>query len=699
MTSVISKFIIKTLCDNQGSLDFRRLDEKIGQSFTVAEPVLRSVLFDDGKIAIQQGRQKVVGNQIISSDSLVVVKTSLRICQKKPGECQQCDGLHLCRYFVCGDCTFGLKCKNPHSLASPYNAELLKRYDLNDLTEKQLFQLLLQNDPYLLPEICPHYNKGNGLHGSCKYTNSCTKLHVCQHYLQGDCKFGSKCKRTHNVDVDGTKIFRGFSQENIQNLPEIYRNKFIIMGQQERQATAVPVLPEVRIPTQKPSNSNPGSPTSAACPSKLMSDADRNEICLFFIRRHCSFKEKCARVHWHLPYRWQVLDGDGVTWKDLPNMEDIEKAYCDPGHDTSCMDPPSPSLGIFSFLSFQSSAAPDVQSVDFMKMTFGGSPVRRLSTASSVSKPPHFILTTQWLWYWKDDSSKWLEFGQGDGDTPASVTSQTLENVYLADRDTEIPFGAGTQQYILHFKGAAGTQQMYQQNVKYKTKREVRRRPCFVSAHDVEVKLKSASSHSSSSSTAESFPPHWDKNALPDFGYKLVLLSTSAKEYSMIEMLFKRTMPQCKINNIQRIQNPSLWKVFQWQKEQMKKKNGGKTVNEQYLFHGTDKSLIEAICEQNFDWRMCGVHGTAYGKGSYFAKDASYSDRYASAKGSRNKIMFVSLVLVGEYTRGSSSYVRPPPKGNSKTLYDSCVDHKSNPSIYVVFEKQQIYPEYLIDYA
>ncbi|XP_038563127.1 protein mono-ADP-ribosyltransferase PARP12 [Micropterus salmoides] len=699
MTEIISKFIIKTLCDNQGSLDFKRLDEKIGQSFTVATEVLRSVLFDDGKIAIQEGRQKLVGGQIISPDSLVVVKTNLRICQEKPGECTQCDGLHLCRYFVCGDCTFGHKCKNPHSLTSPYNAALLRRYGLHDLTERQLFQLLLQNDPYLLPEICPHYNKGNGPYGCCKFTTSCTKLHVCQHYLQGDCKFGSSCKRAHKIDAHGTKIFNGFSQENIKNLHEIYRNKFIITGQRERRATAAPVLPEVKITTPKPSHSSPGSPTSSACPSTPMSDADRNEICLFFIRRHCSFKEKCARVHWHLPYRWQVLDRDGVTWKDLPNMEDIEKAYCDPQHDTSCTDQPSPTLGIFRFLSLQSSAASVEQSVDFMKMTRGESPVRRLSTASSVSKPPHFILTTQWLWYWKDDSGKWLEFGQGDGNTPASVSSQTLENVYLADRDTEIPFGAGTQQYILHFKGAAETQQMYQQNVKYKTKRDVRRRPRFVSAHDVEVALKGVSSHSSSSSTAESFPSNWDKTALPDFGYKLVPLSKSAKEYNMISMLFMRTMPQSKINNIERIQNPSLWKIFQWQKEQMKKKNEGKAVNEQHLFHGTDQSMIKAICEQNFDWRMCGVHGTAYGKGSYFARDASYSDRYARDKRSLRKIMFVALVLVGEYTKGSSSYVRPPPKGSSTTLYDSCVNNESDPSIYVVFEKHQIYPEYLIDYS
>eukprot|EP00064_Thunnus_orientalis_P017995 superscaffoldBa00003994_g18083 len=580
MTTTISNFIIKTLCDNQGCLDFKSLDEKIRQSFTVAEPVMRKVLFDDGKIALREARRSVSGSgQIISPDSLVVAKTTLRICQKKPGECAQCDSLHLCRYFVCGDCTFGNKCKNPHSLASPYNAELLKRWGFRDLTEKQLFQLLLQNDPYLLPEICPHYNKGNGVHGSCKFTTTCTKLHVCLHHFQGDCKFGSTCKRNHNIEAQGMKIFRGFSQETISNLPGIYRNKFIILGQHERQPSAVtvspPVLPvKVPQPSKKPSHSNPGSPTSPTTPTtptsptssagatKTISDADRNEICLFFIRRHCSFKDKCARVHWHLPYRWQVLESDHLTWKDLPNMEDIEKAYCDPGQDTSCTDQASATLGIFGFLS-----------------------------------------------------------------------------------------------------------------------------------------LRSALSPSSSPSTAENVPSYWDKSALPDFGYKLIPLSTSAKEYKMIEMLFRRTMPQTKINSIQRIQNPSLWKVFQWQREQMKERSGGKPVDEKYLFHGTDESLIQAICEQNFDWRMCGVHGTAYGKGSYFARDASYSDRYARAKRSLNYIMFVALVLVGEYTKGSSSYVRPPSKGNSRTLYDSCVDRKRDPSIFVVFEKQQIYPEYIIDYS
>lgn len=49
----------------------------------------------------------------------------------------------------------------------------------------------------------------------------------------------------------------------------------------------------------------------------------------------------------------------------------------------------------------------------------------------------------------------------------------------------------------------------------------------------------------------------------------------------------------------------------------MNLKNAGSGVDQRYLFHGTDESFIEAICEQNFDWRICGRHGTSYGQGIY----------------------------------------------------------------------------------
>lgn len=62
-------------------------------------------------------------------------------------------------------------------------------------------------------------------------------------------------------------------------------------------------------------------------------------------------------------------------------------------------------------------------------------------------------------------------------------------------------------------------------------------------------------------------------------------------------------------------------------------------------------------------------------------------------------MMFVALVLVGEFIRGSSTYLRPPQKTPKEGFYDSCVDNPSNPAIFVIFEKYQIYPEYIIEYS
>ena len=106
MTSDISNFITKTLCDHGGCLDLRRL-EKIGRTFRVAAPVLRRALSDRCTIAVHPDGAKATDGQTIGPDSLVAAKTSLRICQRKPGDCPGCDRLHLCRYLVCGNCTFG----------------------------------------------------------------------------------------------------------------------------------------------------------------------------------------------------------------------------------------------------------------------------------------------------------------------------------------------------------------------------------------------------------------------------------------------------------------------------------------------------------------------------------------------------------------------------------------------------------------
>ena len=145
------------------------------------------------------------------------------------------------------------------------------------------------------------------------------------------------------------------------------------------------------------------------------------------------------------------------------------------------------------------------------------------------------------------------------------------------------------------------------------------------------------------------------------------------------------------------------WSFSFFRKRSRMAKKAGKDPEERQLFHGTKADTVEAICQQGFDWRVCGKHGTVYGKGSYFACKASYSHGYTANQfiSSSHKHMFLARVLVGSYTSGNSSLTRPPPKDptNPHVLFDSCCDNKTNPSLFVVFENGQSYPEYLITYA
>lgn len=61
-------------------------------------------------------------------------------------------------------------------------------------------------------------------------------------------------------------------------------------------------------------------------------------------------------------------------------------------------------------------------------------------------------------------------------------------------------------------------------------------------------------------------------------------------------------------------------------KETMKRTSKSDEVEEKFLFHGTKAEYIDAICQQNFDWRIAGSStGALYGEGSYFARDAYYA--------------------------------------------------------------------------
>ncbi|XP_039625425.1 protein mono-ADP-ribosyltransferase PARP12 isoform X1 [Polypterus senegalus] len=611
--------VTKLLCANNGAMGYDELRANVG-----GDAEIERTLADRQKFAV-----------VTAADGTrrIIAKTSVKLC--KAQSCQGCSGLHLCKFYLYGDCKFSRRkngCRFCHDLHSENNSKVLRDNGLQDLNQKELCQLLLQNELTLLPPVCFSYNRGNG---TCSEDGSCTRLHMCEQFLQG--KPHSNCSKSHDFlsgEVLRVLEGRGLTPELISTIPNVYLNILSMKNSKGK-----------------------------------LNEKNKTEICLFFVWKDCRHGQNCFQAHFSMPYQWQVQDG--LEWSDLPDNENIEKEFCNPAN--TC-----------------SSGAP---SINFYTMTQGKRKVRRLSTASSVEKP-NLILTTRWIWYWEDEYGNWTDYGSTSASNNAStIKSEDLEKSYIEDSNATIQFKAGRQDYNLIFP------EMIQVNHHYGTIRTVRRRPAFVSKQDV-VKIRTSKKSPKIADLTTNFkaiPPHWDKTLIPETGYKVVKLLESSEEYTKIKNLFTNTMPGYTIVKIERIQNKSLWEVFQWQKEQMKKNKGGKPVNERQLFHGTDSEYVEAICKQNFDWRICGTHGTAYGKGSYFARDANYSHGYTGS--SSRRTMFVARILVGDYVVGNSSYVRPPSKdGGDCNFYDSCVNNARNPSIFVVFEKHQVYPEYLIEY-
>ncbi|XP_044798475.2 protein mono-ADP-ribosyltransferase PARP14 isoform X2 [Bubalus bubalis] len=194
-------------------------------------------------------------------------------------------------------------------------------------------------------------------------------------------------------------------------------------------------------------------------------------------------------------------------------------------------------------------------------------------------------------------------------------------------------------------------------------------------------------------------PPYWSD--MKQQKVCVVELQPHHPEYRTVASKFQETCAQFKIEKIERIQNPELWKHYQTKKNSMDAKNG-QVTNEKLLFHGTDADSVALVNGKGFNRSYAGKNATAYGKGTYFAVNASYSasDVYSRPDLNGKKHMYYVRVLTGCYTLGNRSLIVPPPKDyqNPTDSYDTVTDCLQNPSLFVVFYDYQAYPEYLITF-
>ncbi|CAC5389226.1 PARP7S [Mytilus coruscus] len=634
-------------------------------------------------------------------NSFISALTKLELCPTHcsgRGTCRGspiCDKLHICKFYLlsnsCHVAKVGKLCAFGHDLTTAHNKALLRDNFMDELRLedlRNLFRSVKSRCPMTTPQICKFYNVGKGCSKETR-GQPCPFLHLCRFYISGTCKFGKGCRRSHDLLNQQVKVLlekygistRRSPKEVLADLQECGVSQFGDDSDSGSVKSAAGRQTTSRFQNMKRFNSNPnllGGMTnlSLACEIDTADPSTQSmsmEICIYHLRGKCGFGKNCRRHHKDSMYQWQ--------FRQQGDMSDE------------------------SWTDFRPSASFDLE------LNF--SDVEKEKCYIEFSKQHKFQpLATQWRWYWKDQTNKWIIYGgQNETGYKAMIDSESL-----------YPFKKNLVGQILCNNG--GEYIMDSKNIKQKNpfirQREiiVLRRPKSP-GNEIEKRKKKSADTGNTKTTATSMvvhapldnnplsyiPLHWSFDRQKSPGeisdhFHMAACSPKSEEYKKMKKVFYATMPStAEIVQIKRIENGELWINFVSKREKMKRKKKEEDIAELELFHGTNEKFINAISKQGFDFRFSGSKtGNKYGKGSYFAKYAKTADSYIDF--GVKKHMFVVRVLPGDYAPGSSSFVRPPPRNPSDPfeLYDSCVDNLQNPIIYVIFTFDQVYPEYIIEY-
>ncbi|CAC5401248.1 PARP7S [Mytilus coruscus] len=650
---------------------------------------------------------------------------------------KRCPHLHLCRIKIFGKCDDPCKFKKTHSITQFHNKWVLTSCHMKGWPAARVFKAI-----YVPPrqrEVSEDYSDDSDLSqddddaddASVRYDSD---VNISSESLSSTAsgparKFNKLITSVENLSIEDVRergkmklgrrerfkssedIICGIVGKDDHGLPklsapqqkyvdddDIKERERILMEKykQEKQGTSSGKVVKPK-PPPRPSKVSPSDPDyQERNPSVLKDDIDISKICIFVSKDKCP-SASCKNLHLPsgIPYLWQIKMFGKWFSLTLAENEKMEKGYCD------LLDVESTEvkyMGIkYRYRIRFSNMQAIIYDVDGQPAVADNTScdVRRLSTPSFAEKKMMVdSYLTQWRWYWKDDSRNWNMYTKDVFLFTLERKYQTKQKTYLYTREN------------YYFMYRIDFQKMTQINLDTDKERKIIRRPLFVSKDDVQQKKYPDSiPFPAAMSTAKPMHfYHWD--CAHDF--ELVELDITGKEFIDVIKSLQDSMSPTRfgIKFIYRIQNRKLWSEYDIKKKLMladaEQDGRGQNIDERDLFHGTDSlDTCRGICTNNFDFRTSGRNATLYGEGSYFAVRAKMSHSYTKADLPTDiRFMFRAKVLVGQFTTGNPSLRRPPEIfGQVHKLYDSCVDKDHDPHIFVVFDRNQCYPEYLIMYT
>ena len=172
----------------------------------------------------------------VEGEKLVEAKSSLKFCDRfmfpsKEGFCDQrlCDKLHICRGYLEESCSFGERCRKPHTFEGRVTKNLLIQHNLDSLSPgklKTLFQNSLKDHKFTYfaitsgPRGCVFYREGS----KCKEGDKCKFLHVCDGYINGSCTSGEECGLCHSFETKhARRVLAIHNMGDVDNEKQILR--------------------------------------------------------------------------------------------------------------------------------------------------------------------------------------------------------------------------------------------------------------------------------------------------------------------------------------------------------------------------------------------------------------------------------------------------------------------------------------------
>ncbi|PVD35528.1 hypothetical protein C0Q70_02491 [Pomacea canaliculata] len=590
---------------------------------------------------------------------------------------KSCKFFHVCKRFVAGNCV-QTSCPLSHSFSSEPNAKAYSLLKLDHFTTTEISKIFF----YSNPAVCEYHNTSG-----CFY-DGCTDLHVCAKDLLSLCTSGVDCKFGHVIRDSGehnSYVLKAFRMDTWEE--HVLRKLVIIKGDCLNTPEGASTPSSQASPTgDQLADNNKSVKLHTLVSFKDTVPRKYEYICETYTwTGACPNSPHCPRYHNpdRLPYLWLVLE-DGKWRRVLASVSiNLETCFCDLG---DILNKKFSIRGI-EHMDFNTMSA--ISDGTTFKM-------KRLSTPSYVTATPGTPLNfyTQWVWYRQERDGTYTPFYPGS-------LQYTLEEKYLM----------GQHKYYFEFEDLrlmvdTHSLPMTQTNLHTQGGTPISRRPVFEPTKKSEVPKMSSLLLAEVSSVVHQVPKHW--SAVDHFqDFELVELESADPEYITVQRQFFSTMSMTeqKIVHMFRVQNPGLWDKYCSARRAMAPRGQRpEEVEERQLFHGTPTlQAARGICANSFDFRRSGENvGAIHGKGAYFSTTAKFSHSYTRVHtpvtGDPLRFMFLGRILVGQYTLGHPSYTKPPERDRLK-LYDSCVNDLSNPSIFVIFDLAQSYPEYLIQYT